>query len=75
MRVPLLPSSSRPVKHRPSAGKPARIVLMESISERERPVRHRKEQVTALRTIVRAAIWVAVLLAMFGVLAWRMLAS
>jgi hypothetical protein len=47
---------------------------MESISERERPVRQRKEQVTALRTIVRAAIWVAVLLAMFGALAWRMMA-
>jgi len=47
---------------------------MESISERERPARHRKKHVTALRTIVRAAIWVAVLLAMFGVLAWRMMA-
>lgn len=61
------------MKHRPSAGKPARIVLMESISERERPVRQRKEQVTALRTIVRVAIWVAVLLTTFGALTWRML--
>ncbi len=73
MRSPLLPSRSKPGQHRAS-GQPTRIVLMESISERERPVRHRKEQVTALRTIVRAAIWVAVLLAMFGVLAWRMMA-
>jgi len=47
---------------------------MESISERERPVRQREEQVTALRTIARAAIWVAVLLAIFGVLVWRMMA-
>lgn len=46
---------------------------MESISERERPVRQRKEQVTALRTIVRVAIWVAVLLTTFGALTWRML--
>lgn len=46
---------------------------MESISERERPVRQRKEQVTALRTIVRVAIWVAVLVTTFGVLTWRML--
>ena len=46
---------------------------MESISERERPVRQRKEQVTALRTILRAAIWVAVLLTMLGFLAWRIL--
>ncbi len=73
MRVPLLPRSSKPVRPRPSADKPTRIVLMESISERERPVRQRKEQVTALRTIVRAAIWVGVLLTMLGVLTWRML--
>ncbi len=73
MRTPLLPSRSKPRRNRASA-QPARIVLMESISERERPVRQRKEQVTALRTVVRAAIWVAVLLAMFGVLAWRMMA-
>jgi len=46
---------------------------MESISERERPVRQRKEQVTALRTIVRAAIWVAALLTTLGVLTWHML--
>ncbi len=74
MRTPLLPSRSKPGRHRASA-QPARIVLMESISERERPVRQRKEQVTALRTMVRAAIWVAVLLVMFGVLAWRMMAQ
>ncbi len=73
MTVPLLPRSSKPMRHRPSADKPTRIVLMESISERERPVRQRKEQVTALRTIVRRAIWVAVLLTTFGVLIWRML--
>ncbi len=73
MRVPLIPSSSKPVRPRPLADKRTRIVLMESISERERPVRQRKEQVTALRTIVRAAIWVGVLLTMLGVLTWRML--
>lgn len=73
MRSPLFPTRSKPSRHRASV-RSTRIVLMESISERERPLRHRKEQVTALRTIVRAAIWVAVLLAMFGVLAWRMLA-
>lgn len=73
MRTPLLPSRSKPSRHRASV-RPTRIVLMESISERERPMRQRKEQVTALRTVVRVAIWVAVLLAMFGVLAWRMLA-
>ena len=61
------------MRNRPSAAKPTRIVLMESISERERPVRHRKEQVTALRTIVRVAIWVAVLVTTLGVLTWRML--
>lgn len=49
-----------------------RIVLMESISERERPLRHRLEKVNALRTVLRAAIWVTVLLATLGVLAWRM---
>ncbi len=49
-----------------------RIVLMESISERERPSRHRSEQVNTLRAVLRAAIWVAVLLGTFGVLAWRM---
>jgi hypothetical protein len=47
---------------------------MESISERERPVRHRKEQVTTLRAIVRAVIWVAVLLTTLAVLTWRMVA-
>jgi hypothetical protein len=45
---------------------------MESISERERPLRHRLEQVNTLRTVLRAAIWVTVLLATLGVLAWRM---
>ncbi len=73
MRVPLIPRSSKPVRHRPSADKPVRIVLMESISERERPVRQRKEHVTVLRTILRVAIWVAVLVTTFGVLTWRML--
>ncbi len=73
MRVPLLPRSSKSMRPRPSADKPTRIVLMESISERERPVRQRKEQVTALRTIVRRAIWGAVLLTTFGVLILRML--
>jgi hypothetical protein len=46
---------------------------MESISERERPLRHRKEQVTALQTIVEVSIWVAALLAILGVLAGPML--
>ena len=73
MRAPLLSSSTRPVRNRPSANRPARIVLMESISKRERPVRDRKEQVTVLRTIVEVAIWVAVLVTMFVVLAWPML--
>ena len=72
MRSPLFPTIRRPVRHRESAGRPTRIVLMESISERERPLRHRKEQVTVLRTIVRRVIWVAVLLTMVGVLVWRM---
>ncbi len=75
MRLPRLPSRSKPRRNRASLEQPARIVLMESISERERPARHRKKQVTALRTVVRAAIWVAVLLAMFGVLAWRLMAQ
>jgi hypothetical protein len=44
---------------------------MESISERERLLRHRMEQVDRLKTILRAAIWVAVLLATLGILAWR----
>ena len=74
MRGPILPSRGTPSRRRPSAEQPARIVLMESISERERPVRHRKEQVTALRTIVRAVIWVAVLLTTLAVLTWRMMA-
>jgi hypothetical protein len=74
MRGPLLPSRDAPTRHQASAEQQARIVLMESISERERPVRHRKEQVTALRTIVRAVIWVAVLLTTLAVLTWRMMA-
>ena len=73
MRSPLLPNGDKAARQRAPAGRPHRIVLMESISERERPVRHRKEKVSALRTIVRAMIWVAVLLTTLGVLAWRMI--
>lgn len=74
MRAPLLPSPKKPDRNlSPAAIRPdRRIVLMESISERERPLRHRLEQVNTLRTVLRAAIWVTVLLATLGVLAWRM---
>ena len=74
MRAPLLPSPKKPERDVPTAAiRPdRRIVLMESISERERPLRHRLEQVNTLRTVLRAAIWVTVLLATLGVLAWRM---
>ena len=73
MRFPLLLGRDKAVRPRASGAQPHRIVLMESISERERPVRHRRENVSALRTIVRAMIWVAVLLTTLGVLAWRMM--
>jgi hypothetical protein len=74
MRAPLLPNPKEPERNQvPEASPPKpRIVLMESISERERPLRHRMEQVDTLKTILRAAIWVTVLLATLGVLAWRM---
>ena len=74
MRHPLLPRPKRPERDMPPAAiQPyRRIVLMESISERERPLRHRLEKVNALKTVLRAAIWVTVLLATLGVLAWRM---
>jgi hypothetical protein len=74
MRHPLLPHPKKSERDMsPAANQPARrIVLMESISERERPLRHRSEQVNTLRAVLRAAIWVAVLLGTFGILAWRM---
>ena len=74
MRPPLVPNPKKPERDQaPKASGPnPRIVLMESISERERPLRHRMEQVDRLKTILRAAIWVAVLLATLGILAWRM---
>lgn len=42
---------------------------MESISERERPVRHWRDHVTVIRTVIRVLVWIAVLLAALGVLA------
>ena len=73
MKHPLL---IRPKKSKrdvsPAANQPhRRIVLMESISEREKPSRNRSEHVNTLRAVLRAAIWVAVLLGT-GALAWRM---
>ena len=73
MRSPRLPERSKDVRPLPSGEQPHRIVLMESISERERPGRHRKEKISALQAVVRAIIWVAVLLLTLGVLAWRMM--
>ncbi len=72
IRAPLLPTPKKPERDQAASKTNPRIVLMESISERERPLRHRMEQVDTLKTILRAAIWVTVLLATLGVLAWRM---
>lgn len=61
MRDLIMPSGPKPPRRRP-VGRKAPILLMESISARERPVRHRKEYVDVIRTVFRVVLWASLIL-------------
>ena len=66
-----MPPGPKPPPRRP-VGRKAPLLLMESISARERPERQRKEYADVVRIAFRVALWSALILSAMALVATRL---